>query len=68
MTASCAAECNHLEVLKWALNNRCPVSADACAMAARGGYFEMLKYLREKGCPWAGSTSGHLAVEAYLRR
>lgn len=42
-----------------------------CAYAAKNGHLEVLKYLRENGCPWGDETSrwaaenGHLEVLKY---
>ena len=44
-----------------------------CGKAARGGHLEVLKWLRENGCPWdaqtcaAAAEGGHLDVLKWLR-
>jgi hypothetical protein len=44
-----------------------------CAYAARGGHFEVLKWLRDNDCPWeeltcyAAARGGHLEVLRWLR-
>jgi hypothetical protein len=45
----------------------------ACASAAQGGHFGLLRWLREKGCPWdedttaAAAKSGNLELLQWIR-
>ena len=37
-----------------------------CAYAAKGGHLEMLKWAREKGCPWSRKTRKCAASKGYV--
>ena len=73
LTCEAAARDGHLEVLKWARQNGCPVNADTCVAAAEGGNLEVLQWLRQNGCPWDAETctvaagGGHLKVLQWAR-
>jgi len=53
----------------------CKWGAETCSAAAAGGHFEMLKWLREQGCPWSmrgdtcasAAAGGHLEILKWLR-
>jgi hypothetical protein len=53
-----AATGGHLEVLQWALDNKCPSESRdiACAVAAEGGHLEVLKWLRKNCWSWDCNT------------
>jgi hypothetical protein len=60
-------------VLNWLREHGCPLGgADLCAAAADGGYLEVLKWARERNCPWDAETrrraadGGHLEVLRWL--
>jgi hypothetical protein len=55
-TCENAARGGHLEVLKYAHENRCPWDWKTCADAASGGHLECLKYAHENGCYWDWRT------------
>ncbi len=68
-----AAGGGHLEVLKWAQSQGCPLDEWTCAFAADGGHLEVLKWARSQGCPWDKWTcdyaarGGHLEVLQWAR-
>jgi hypothetical protein len=73
--AEYAASLGNIKVLKYMReknNNR--LKRRACAMAARYGHLETLKWLREVRCPWDEYTctyaakGGHLECLQWLRR
>jgi hypothetical protein len=51
-----AARLGNLEMVKYCVENDCPMDASACAYAASEGHLAELKYLREHGCPWDSET------------
>ena len=52
-----AAKYGHLECLKYAHENGCPLKSWVCAIAASRGHLECLQYAHEKGCPWDYMTT-----------
>ena len=73
-------------MLQWARRNGCSweeedleddwndeTSLDCCALAARGGHLEVLKWLRAQDCPWdewtfaSAAWDGHLEVLKWMR-
>ena len=72
-TIQTAAYQGNLEMVKYCDANECPIDEWACALAARNGHLEVLKYLREEvEAPWDFLTSalaaenGHLHILEYL--
>ena len=56
-TIQAAAEKGNLEMVKYCVENQCPIDTGACAMAAYSGQLECLKYLHEEaGAPWDGGA------------
>jgi hypothetical protein len=51
-----AAYQGSLEMVKYCVENNCPMDASACSVAALTGHLDVLKYLREHGCPWKSDT------------
>jgi len=51
-----AARLGNLEMVKYCVENDCPMSMGACSRAASGGHLDALKYLRERDCPWDWCT------------
>jgi hypothetical protein len=47
-----AAEQGNLAMVKYCVDNGCPMSAYACERAAIKGHLDVLKYLHENDCPW----------------
>jgi hypothetical protein len=47
-----AAYRGHLAMVKYCVDNGCPMYADACKFAAKEGHLDVLKYLHENDCPW----------------
>ena len=41
----------HLELIKWASSQGCPMDYRACREAAENGKLEVLNWLKENGCP-----------------
>jgi len=39
-------------MVKYCVDNGCPMHAGACLYAAREGHLDVLKYLHEHDCPW----------------
>jgi hypothetical protein len=50
------------DVVRWLIENKCPMNEMACAMAARAPSLRLLKYLREHGCPWDHLTCSRAAL------
>jgi len=51
-TIAYAAELGNLAMVKYCVENECPMDEDACANAAKKGHLDVLKYLHENDCPW----------------
>ena len=51
-----AASRGDLEMVKYCVENDCPMNAEACSTAALNGHLDVLKYLREHDCPWDSET------------
>ena len=73
VTINAAARQGNLEMVKYCVAKKCPISTWACAYAAENGHLEVLKYLREEvKAPWDWSTAvgaarnGHLHILEYL--
>lgn len=48
-----AACSGHFEILKWVIENGCPVNNPSiCTIIAEHGNLELLKWLRHRNCPW----------------
>jgi len=41
----------HIDLIDWLVDRACPLTAGACASAARGGNMDVIVHLRAKGCP-----------------
>jgi len=68
-----AADHGNLEMVKYCVANKCPISVLTCACAAEYGHLEVLKYLREEvKAPlyWetavVAAENGHLHILEYL--
>ena len=76
-----AAACGHLDVMQWAIENGCPMTASVSHSAAEAGWegydeddsLETLKFLHKHGCPFDAETcqravfSGKLEKLVWLR-
>ncbi|CAL6348486.1 unnamed protein product [Bathycoccus prasinos] len=51
-----AAAMNHVHVVQYCMEQKFPVRADACALAAYNGNLDVLKCLHEHNAPWNEST------------
>ena len=51
-----AASQGDLDMVKYCVDNDCPMNAEACSWAAEEGHLDVLKYLHEHGCPWNSET------------
>jgi hypothetical protein len=51
-----AAIQGNLEMVKYCVENDCPMNAFACECAAHEGHLDVLKYLHEHDCPWNSNT------------
>jgi len=51
-TINRAAIKGNLAMVKYCVENECPMNADACEFAAQYGHLDVLKYLHENDCPW----------------
>jgi len=51
-TINAAAYRGNLAMVKYCVENGCPMDEDACANAAEEGHLDVLKYLHEHDCPW----------------
>jgi hypothetical protein len=47
-----AAEQGNLAMVKYCVENECPMTTWACWGAVREGHLDVLKYLHENDCPW----------------
>ena len=47
-----AARQGNLAMVKYCVENGCPMDEVACRIAAREGHLDVLKYLHENDCPW----------------
>jgi hypothetical protein len=72
-TITAAAYHGNLEMVKYCVENQCPINVFACSCAASGGHLECLKYLHEEvEAPWSSHTAsratqnGHLHILEYL--
>jgi len=54
-TISSAAYNGHLHIVKYCMEQKCPLGI-ACAHAAKSGHLDILKYLHENGAPWNSWT------------
>jgi hypothetical protein len=61
-----AARTGHLECLKYAHQNGCPLSKFLCYDAARNGHLDCLKYAHENGCPWDEDLCSDTAENNHL--
>ena len=67
-----AAEQGNLAMVKYCVDNGCPMDEHACLAAAQEGHLDVLKYLHENDCPWYSRAcywaagKGHLDVLKYL--
>jgi hypothetical protein len=55
-TITQAAFLGNLKMVKYCVENDCPMNARTCSVAALTGHLDVLKYLREHGCPWKSDT------------
>ena len=55
-TINAAAEKGHLHIVTYCMEQKCPCSRLACALAAASGHLDILKYLHENGVPWDYKT------------
>jgi len=55
-TISQAAYQGNLSMVKYCVENNCPMNELACSCAAEGGHLAILKYLHEHDCPWDWKT------------
>jgi hypothetical protein len=55
-TINAAAEHGHLHIVKYCIEQKCPIQKVTCALAASHGHFSVLKYLHEHGAPWDWRT------------
>ena len=70
-TINAASRQGNLAIVKYCVENKCPMDASACRIAARKGHLDVLKYLHENDRPWDSSTiaaaaeQGNLAIVKY---
>jgi len=55
-TITRAAIQGNLAMVKYCVDNGCPMNAYACTVAAEEGHLDVLKYLHEHDCPWNSRT------------
>ena len=66
-TINMAASQGNLEMVKYCVAKKCPISTWACAHAAENGHLECLKYLREEAkAPWSSLTAHWAAQNGHL--
>jgi hypothetical protein len=52
-TIAFAASQGNLLMVKYCVENGCPMDASACWCAASKGHLDVLKYLHQNDCPWS---------------
>jgi hypothetical protein len=55
-TINRAAYQGNLAMVKYCVDNGCPMDEYACKIAASEGHLDVLKYLHENDCPWNSSA------------
>jgi hypothetical protein len=55
-TINAAARQGNLAMVKYCVENGCPVDEVACLFATQEGHLDVLKYLHENDCPWNSSA------------
>jgi hypothetical protein len=55
-TITRAAYQGNLAMVKYCVENGCPMDELACKVAAQEGHLDVLKYLHENDCPWDSRT------------
>ena len=56
LTINRAADRGNLAMVKYCVDNGCPMDEHACLYAAIKGHLDVLKYLHENDCPWNSSA------------
>jgi len=56
MTINTAARQGNLAMVKYCVENGCPMTTWTCMVAASKGHLDVLKYLHENDCPWTSYT------------
>ena len=65
--AHCAAECGHLELMKWLCGEGGLAMDDwVMKLAASSGNLELVQWLRGEGCPWDSSTCWYAADKGHV--
>ena len=59
LTINRAALQGNLSMVKYCVENGCPMNWLACSFAAREGHLDVLKYLHENDCPWNSSACSY---------
>ena len=55
-TINAASKRGNLAMVKYCVENECPMDEWACWIAAHEGHLDVLKYLHENDCPWRSSA------------
>ena len=53
-------------MVKYCVENDCPMHASACANAAVKGHLDVLKYLHEHDCPWDLKTCEYAHMRNHI--
>ena len=53
-------------MVKYCVENGCPMDASACANAAEEGHLDVLKYLHEHDCPWDSKTCEYAHMRNHI--
>ena len=61
-----AASQGDLDMVKYCVENGCPMNARACAYAAEEGHLDVLKYLHEHDCPWDSKTCEYAHMRNHI--
>ena len=61
-----AAYQGNLEMVKYCVENDCPIHAEACSNAASEGHLDVLKYLHEHDCPWDSKTCEYAHMRNHI--
>ena len=53
-------------MVKYCVENDCPMHASACSDAAVKGHLDVLKYLHEHDCPWDSKTCEYAHMRNHI--
>ena len=66
-TINAAATHGRLHIVTYCMEQKCPPTELACALAAKYGHLDVLKYLHENGAPWDYRTCAFARENNHLK-